>query len=68
VHRISLLEAWPILILVGVVLLCQGTCLFVHARKHGGRAWFWGFWGLIQFPFPTLTYTILLWWQRRKRN
>ncbi|TJY38537.1 hypothetical protein E5161_20270 [Cohnella pontilimi] len=61
-------EAWPILIACGVLLLCQGTLLFLDARKRGGKAWFWGLWGLIQFPMPTITYALLLWWKKRKRK
>jgi hypothetical protein len=68
VKQIPLEEAWPIFIVVGAVLLCQGTWLFLDARKRGGKSWFWGFWGLIQFPLPTLTYIILLWWRRRQNQ
>jgi hypothetical protein len=68
VHQIPLQETWPILIAAAVLLLCQGTWLYLDARKRGGKAWFWGLWGLIQFPLPTILYTVLLWWNKRKRH
>ncbi|MBW5449395.1 sigmaY antisigma factor component [Cohnella sp. CFH 77786] len=59
-------QAWPILVPVAMILLAQGTCLFLHARRRGGKAWFWGLWGMIQFPWPTIAYALLIWWRRRK--
>lgn len=44
---------WAALLLL---LGAQGTWLFLDARRRGGRAWFWGLWGLIQFPMPMLFY------------
>ncbi|MFC0469948.1 transcriptional regulator [Halalkalibacter kiskunsagensis] len=49
-------ELYVILPLVVVLLLVQSTLLFVDAKKKGSYAWFWGIWGLIQFPLPTLFY------------
>jgi hypothetical protein len=47
---------------VGLVLLLggQGTWLFLDARRRGARAWFWGTWGLIQFPMPSLFYWLFV--------
>ncbi|MFD2172200.1 sigmaY antisigma factor component [Tumebacillus lipolyticus] len=45
-----------VLSLVIPILLAQSTWLFLNARKHGHNRWFWGIWGLIQCPFPTLFY------------
>lgn len=41
---------------LAVVLLTQGTWLFLDARRRGTYPWFWGIWGLIQFPVPILLY------------
>lgn len=49
------LYAW---ILIVLVLLTQGIWLFINARKHGHLFWFWGIWGLIQFPLPLFFYYI----------
>lgn len=50
------LVTWGLLILV---LLLQSTYLFVDARRRGHNKWFWGIWGLIQLPMPTLFYFIV---------
>ncbi|WP_223702080.1 transcriptional regulator [Sutcliffiella deserti] len=42
------------------VLLAQSILLFINAKKRGGYAWFWGIWGLIQFPMPTLFYLLFV--------
>lgn len=44
---------WALIVLL---LLAQGTWLFTDARRRGAAPWFWGIWGLIQFPFPLLMY------------
>jgi hypothetical protein len=66
VKDIPIREVWPILTGVIIILLIQGTWLFLDARKRGGKTWFWGLWGMISFPWPTVTYTLLLWWSKRK--
>lgn len=48
----------PLLIVVGVILICQSTFLFIDARKHGHNYWLWGIVGLIQAPMPTLFYLL----------
>ncbi|KKK38620.1 Negative regulatory protein yxlD [Mesobacillus campisalis] len=50
------LEQYVLLPLLILVLLTQSTLLFIDAKKKGSFAWFWGLWGLIQFPLPTLFY------------
>lgn len=65
-NRIPVSEAWPVLVAAGILLIAQGTWLFIDARGRGGKAWFWGLWGFIQFPWPTVTYLILL--QLKKRR
>lgn len=67
-NKIPVQDAWPLLILAGLLLITQGTWLFLHARKHGRKAWFWGLWGMIQFPWPALTYALLIWWNHRRRH
>ncbi|QMV44929.1 sigmaY antisigma factor component [Cohnella cholangitidis] len=59
---------WWLWTFLGLLLLAQSTGLFVHARSRGGKAWFWGLWGLTQFPCPTLVYLLLQWWKNRKRK
>jgi hypothetical protein len=46
-------------IAVGALLLVQSIWLFYDARKRGLRPWFWGLWGLIQAPIPTIVYLLL---------
>lgn len=48
----------PLLIVVGVILICQSTFLFIDARKRGHNYWLWGIVGLIQVPMPTLFYLL----------
>lgn len=67
-NKVPLSEAWPVLIPVALLLLGQGTWLFLDARQRGARAWFWGLWGFIQFPMPTVVYLLLLWWKERKNR
>lgn len=47
----------PVIVLT---LLVQSTLLFIDAKKKRGFAWFWGLWGLIQFPMPTLFYLLFV--------
>lgn len=46
-------------ILIAVILLAQGTYLFLDARKRGHNPWFWGTWGIIQVPTPTIIYFLV---------
>jgi len=34
----------------------QATWLFLDARKHKRFPWFWGIWGLINIPMPSIVY------------
>ncbi|ASF38451.1 sigma-Y antisigma factor component [Halobacillus halophilus] len=49
---------WGIL-LIGIILITQGSILYIKARKRGKAPWLWGIIGLIQFPIPSLVYLIL---------
>ena len=52
------LKEIPIWIIVTIVLLLllQGTWLFLDAGKRGKWRWFWGLWGLTSVPTPLLIY------------
>lgn len=45
-----------ILILLSPILFIQSIFLFIDAKKRNSYAWFWGLWGLIQFPLPSIFY------------
>jgi len=45
-------------ILLPIVLLTQGTWLFIDARKRGKFPWLWGLWGMISTPLPLILYLI----------
>lgn len=49
-----------ILLLLLPFLLTQSILLFIDAKKRGSYPWFWGIWGLIQLPLPTLFYLLLV--------
>ena len=57
-----------LLISIVPILLIQSTWLFIDAKKRGGYAWFWGIWGLIQAPMPTIFYLIFVIWLPKKRQ
>lgn len=44
---------------IAVLLLVQGTWLFLDARKRLRYPWFWGIWGLTGFPTPLIVYLIV---------
>lgn len=44
---------------IAVLLLVQGTWLFLDARKKRLYPWFWGIWGLTGFPTPLVVYFIV---------
>ncbi|WP_053363170.1 hypothetical protein [Bacillus sp. FJAT-27251] len=62
------LEQYVLLPLLILVLLTQSTLLFIDAKKKGSFAWFWGLWGLIQFPLPTLFYYFFVVRPHRKKR
>lgn len=52
------LNFW-LFMLVAVILLCQGTWIFIDARKRGEIAWLWGLLGLLNFPTSLLVYLLV---------
>mgnify|MGYP001165763242 CR=1 FL=1 len=66
-NDVSTVPLWLIVLIV-VLVVTQGTSLFVDARKRGlGKwAWFWGIWGSTTFPLPLLLYVLLV--VRRQQN
>ncbi|OIJ19425.1 transcriptional regulator [Anaerobacillus alkalidiazotrophicus] len=62
-------ELYVLFPLIILILLLQSTLLFIDAKKKRGFAWFWGLWGLIQFPLPLLFYFIfVILPHKRKQN
>ncbi|MBM4765185.1 transcriptional regulator [Bacillus sp. B15-48] len=63
----ELYVALPVII---ISLLVQSILLFIDAKKKRTYAWFWGLWGLIQFPMPTLFYLlfVVIPYRRRQRK
>lgn len=47
-------------IILAIILLPQSYLLFKDAGKRGANKWFWGIWGLFQFPCPTIFYLIIV--------
>ncbi|WP_110931390.1 hypothetical protein [Paenibacillus bouchesdurhonensis] len=56
------LPPWWVFILVALLLLVQGTWMFIDARKRGRRAWFWGLWGVINCPTSLIVYLLVVVW------
>ncbi|MBO7747865.1 sigmaY antisigma factor component [Paenibacillus sp. MWE-103] len=56
------MNGWEIALFaaVAIVLLCQSNWLFADARKHSRIPWFWGLWGLINFPLPLILYWLIV--------
>ncbi|MCD1260041.1 sigmaY antisigma factor component [Paenibacillus athensensis] len=55
-------------IALGILMLAQSTLLFLDAQRQGRRYWFWGLWGLIQFPLPSLVYLLTVRRAHRRRE
>ncbi|MCR2803333.1 sigmaY antisigma factor component [Paenibacillus soyae] len=56
---------------LAAILLTQSTWLFLDARKRESMPWFWGIWGLFQFPLPLIFYWLIVrlrLFQRGKRK
>ncbi|MDU5144375.1 MAG: sigmaY antisigma factor component [Paenibacillus dendritiformis] len=51
---------WWLWVLIAVILLVQGTWLFLDARKRGKYPWFWGIWGFTGTPTPLLCYLLFV--------
>ncbi|MFC7678539.1 hypothetical protein [Paenibacillus sp. GCM10028914] len=51
-----------VLILAAVLVILQGSWLFINARRRGlGKmAWFWGIWGSTTMPLPLLLYWLIV--------
>lgn len=51
-----------VLILGAILIITQGSWLFINARRRGlGKmAWFWGIWGLTSMPLPLLLYCFIV--------
>lgn len=45
-----------LLLFVSPMMIAQSTLLFIDAKKKGAKAWFWGIWGLLQCPLPSIFY------------
>lgn len=57
-----------IILLLVPIMLTQSILLFIDAKKRNSFAWFWGIWGLIQFPLPTIFYWFFVIRRHHKRN
>jgi len=55
-------------LLIALTVLTQGICMFLDARRRGGRAWLWGLWGLTSFPLPSVVYSIVIWLDSRRKK
>ncbi len=64
------MKTWELYMIpvIVVILLVQSTLLFIDAKKKNGFAWFWGLWGLIQFPMPTLFYFLFVILPHRRKQ
>jgi hypothetical protein len=56
------------ILLVSPILLAQSILLFKDAKKKGAYYWFWGIWGLIQFPLPAIFYYFIVIRPLRKKS
>nr|WP_223068737.1 transcriptional regulator [Paenibacillus caui] len=57
-----------IVVCVAPLLLAQSIFLFTDARKKGAYAWFWGIWGLLHVPTPTIFYFLFVVLPYRKKR
>lgn len=57
-----------IIILLIIIFFIQSIWLFKDAQKRRGFKWFWGIWGLIQFPMPILFYFLFVIWPENRRK
>lgn len=59
--RYSLAEIPPVLLVfLALLLLFQGTWIFLDARKRGRFPWLWGLWGITSVPGPLLIYWLVV--------
>ncbi|KMK76621.1 Negative regulatory protein yxlD [Alkalihalobacillus pseudalcaliphilus] len=52
---------------IAAILLTQSILLFIDAKKRNKYPWFWGLWGLIQAPTPTLFYLLFIYISKRRQ-
>lgn len=57
ITSIQELPLWFWIVLIPALII-QGTCIFLHARKHGHYPWLWALWGFISIPMPSLLYVL----------
>ncbi|MBN2796369.1 MAG: zinc-ribbon domain-containing protein [Clostridia bacterium] len=48
-----------ILIVVILLVVTQGTWIFLDAGKHGENKWLWGLFGLVNVPSSLIIYLII---------
>lgn len=60
IHLIEDVDIILQLIVLAMILLSQGTILFILAKKRRKKAWLWGMLGLIQFPMPSIFYYFIV--------
>ena len=49
----------PIIILIIILLMSQSLFLFQDAHRRNLHPWFWGIWGIISLPLPTILYFVI---------
>lgn len=54
------LERVVVILIIAPIMLVQSILLFRDAKRKEAYAWFWGIWGLIQFPLPTIFYYFIV--------
>jgi hypothetical protein len=55
------------LVLLGVVVFCQGLWIFLDAKKHGLNSWLWGILGLLNVPSSLVVYLLVRNWKEKKQ-
>ncbi|WP_413374759.1 transcriptional regulator [Alkalihalobacillus sp. 1P02AB] len=65
--NLSNLELYVLIPLLIITLLTQSILLFINAKKRNKYPWFWGLWGLIQVPMPTLFYLLFVYIPHKKK-
>ncbi len=49
----------PLWILLGLILITQGSWMFYDAKKRGEHPWIWGFFGLLNTPTNLIIYLVV---------
>ncbi len=50
---------YPLLILIAVLLLVQGSWIFYDASKRGENKWLWGLFGILNVPSNLIIYLLV---------